>query len=429
MKSSGVTTVIEPSPSTSRRQPVRQTRTNPSRNALNSSGPFGGRGSLGRSLEDSGDTTSAPGFFPAITHFTDSIDALPKEMIRNYTMLKEVDAKIYGPEDALKQMVSVALKAPAPVRKDRTSQRDSDGQSYSGTGTNLSVSGSVIGTNVLAGASQESTNSHEDPVNFDLADLPRRKLFFQLRMIAGEMLATLDEKNHVLAVAAETLDKQLARCESSYPYVSNEISEESRYGNIHHWAYLDKTTEKKGTTANERTRREAATTSGLAAALTQEGELAAMRSEARREALAAKKRAPPGDSDFDDNRTVKKLNTAKGKKMADTSSTSTTVGLGITNGATTTGLTVSHKRRKVEKTVVAGGVEGLAMERSLSAVYGPTAVTSRGGAGSPRDTPAVEASKKRARAGTITNGNGVGNRRQRFGTTHHQSFKANQIST
>ena len=64
------------------------------------------------------DDPEDPGFFPAITHFTNSITALPKEMIRHYTMLKEVDAKIYGPEAELGQLLSQALKDPlhkAPV--------------------------------------------------------------------------------------------------------------------------------------------------------------------------------------------------------------------------------------------------------------------------------------------------------------------------
>lgn len=56
-----------------------------------------------------------PGFFPAITHFTNSITALPKEMIRHYTMLKEVDAKIYGPEAELGQFLGEALKNPPPA--------------------------------------------------------------------------------------------------------------------------------------------------------------------------------------------------------------------------------------------------------------------------------------------------------------------------
>ena len=414
MKSSTATAVVESPLLISRRQPVRQTRTNPSRNATNTSRLFGARAALDESQVEMVQRDNAPGFYPAITHFTDSIDALPKEMIRNYTMLKEVDAKIFGPEEALRQMVSAALKSPTPARKDHRSQRTMDEQSYNGRNSNAGAPISINGTDAVTGASQNSMNPQvESSTNFDLTDLPRRKLFFHLRLLAGEMLATLDEKNHVLSVAGDTLDRQLARCESSYPYINNEISEETRYGNLGHWAYMDKTADKKGTTANERTRRETATGNGLVVGSIQEGELAAMRSEARREALAAKKRAQPVDSDFDDNRVAKKTNTGKGKKVVDTNSTSTTVGLGITNGSSSGPMVVSNKRRKIEKPVAVPVVESLAMERSLSAVYGSTAMNSRGGGGSPRDTPAAENPKKRVRTSTITNGNGPTKRRQR----------------
>ena len=60
-------------------------------------------------------TPKDPGFFPAITHFTNSITALPKEMIRHYTMLKEVDAKIYAPEAELGQFLAEALRSPPPA--------------------------------------------------------------------------------------------------------------------------------------------------------------------------------------------------------------------------------------------------------------------------------------------------------------------------
>ena len=90
-----------------RRQPVRQTRNNPARNTTTAQISSGSN----LLLPEIGDTED-PGFFPAITHFTNSTTALPKEMIRHYTMLKEVDAKIYGPEAELGQLLSQALKSP-----------------------------------------------------------------------------------------------------------------------------------------------------------------------------------------------------------------------------------------------------------------------------------------------------------------------------
>ncbi|MCJ1391090.1 hypothetical protein MMC18_003952 [Xylographa bjoerkii] len=399
----------------SRRQPARQARTNPPRNATTAARPFGGRGSLGGPQDDNGAASASPGFFPAITHFTDSISALPKEMIRHFTMLKEVDAKICGPEEVVKHLVNAALKAPLPPRKDPMSHRNTHYNSNINTKANPSAAGSVSGRTALPGHSQEGSIVHQEaPTPVDIAEYSRRQLFHQLRHVMGEQLAILDEKNHVMSTATDALEKQLRRCDSSYIHIDKEISEEARYGNIHHWAYMDRTAEKKGTTAGERTRREAAIANGLvaAAATTQEGELAALRSEARREAVAARKqRIQHVDSDFDDSRAAKKpTGHGKGRKAVDVHPIPNGTGLVIGTAQLGSGGNLPNKRRKVEKPASAGLLGGLVMERSLSAVFGPTAGNVRGAAGSPRETPAVEVSKKRGRAGTVTNG--TGRRRQ-----------------
>ena len=404
MKASTTTTTIESSVMSNRRQPARQARTNPPRNATSAAHPFGGRGSLVGQNDDRTTTNATPGFFPAITHFTDSITALPKEMSRHYTMLKEVDAKICGPEDLLKQLVNAALKAPVPPRKGYAMNLDHN--SHNATRTNPSAAGSTTGA-IGHGVPLQGETASQAAQPVDIMEYSRRQLFLQLRMVAGDMLATLDEKNHVMSAATDALDKQLKRCESSYPHINDEISEEARLGNPHHWAYMDKTAEKKGTTAGERTRRDAAVANGLAAsvAMSQEGELAALRSEARREAVAARKRHQQVESDFDDSRAPKKPVHNKGRKVAEINVISTNTGLGITNGQSGSGAHPPSKRRKVEKPLSAGMISGLTMERSLSSVYGPTATAGRGTGTSPRETPAAE-TKKRVRASTVTNGTG-----------------------
>ncbi len=372
------TTLEQPKPS-NRRQPARQARTNPARAATNAL-PSGD--ALAQAPDVAEDAT--PGFFPAITHFADAITALPKEMVRHYTMLKEVDAKIYGPEDVLGQLLNTALKAPLPPR------------SING-GTKIGPSKPAIScsplhiclqTNEFANSTptigQSQTNTQESSHQPDLA---RRTTFASMRAVMAEMLMTLDEKNHVMNEAIDTLNKQLKRCQSSYPYIEDEISEEARYGSLTHWAYsTDKTPEKKGLVASERTRR---TANNLAAA--HEAEVVAMRSEARRDAVAARKqhRNPQVDSDFDDGRVLGKRAQAgaKGRKTAD----STFVGLGIANVAAP-----PNKRRKVEKPALGG----FAMDRAMSSVYGSNIGTGRGRAASPKDVPATDGiGKKKGRGG------------------------------
>jgi len=377
---------MEPSASSNRRQPVRQTRTNPTRTSTNALQPQTSLAAAQNQNEE-----APPGFCPAITHFTDCITALPKEMIRHYTMLKEVDAKIYGPEEMLGQLVATALKAPFPPKKlPILSKPDLPRTNTDGTEMVTELATDGIGASQIQAPSLSS--SLEDP---DTPDAPRRRLFANLRLVLGDMLPTLDEKNHVMLTAMDSLDKQLARCDSSYPHIANEVSEEVRLGNKNHWAYKERT---KGTTVEERKTRQLANSVAI-----QEAEGPAARSEVRREALAARKqRTQHADSDFDDRAmqpAAKKSGTAnKGRKAAEVY-LAEAAGLGTSNGGASAG--PPSKRRKVEKTV--GGVQ---MQRAMSGVYGSNTGSARGNVASPAETPLVDASKKRGRAAVTTNGTG-----------------------
>ena len=365
-----------------RRQPIRQTRTNPARTSTNAVQPQAGP--LAQASD--GDRNANPGFYPAITHFTDAITALPKEMIRHYTMLKEVDAKTHGPEALLGQYLHAALKAPGPFQQhtSRPQANIAENPSHKVTSNGLAAADNL--------ANEAQPNALDDPVN-----LARRGHFSNMRLAMLEMLQTLDEKNHVLNTAIDSLDKQMKRCNSSYPYIEDEISEEARYGSLTHWAYTEKTGEKKGMIAGERTRRAANT------AAQHESEGLASR-ETRRETQAARKpRNQHVDSDFDDGRAASKnpKSSGKGRKVADTN-LSTAVGLGTLNGAVP-----PNKRRKVEKNT---GVPPA--ERAIASVYGPNGSNGRGFASSPRDNPGNETSgKKRGRGGSLAM-NGSGRKRQ-----------------
>ena len=200
-------------------------------------------------------------------------------------------------------------------------------------------------------------------------------------------LAILDEKNHVMNTAMDALDRQLRRCESSYPHIEDEISEEARYGSMTHWAYTDKAGEKKSILVGERTRR----SQNIQDAKEAEG--ASIRSDLRREAIKTSKgRNQHIDSDFDDSRLVGKKGQsgAKGRKIADSSYGANSVGLGIANAAPP-----PNKRRKTEKAAMGS----LPMERAMNSVYGSSAGTTRG-----REPPAADL-KKKSKVSATTNGN------------------------
>lgn len=178
---------------------------------------------------------------------------------------------------------------------------------------------------------------------------------------------TADEKNHVISNANEELDRQVVRLDTVFPYIAGEISEEARLGSLTHWAYSNKSTAKAAT--NERPRREAVAQRQDLSHVLQEAE-AASRSEARRDAvLARKQRRAQADADYEDTRSsgARKTNNAKsrgGDHAADPSA--------------------APKRRKVERPPPVD--TSVPMERSAS------------GAVSQRAANKDPAEKKRSRA-------------------------------
>lgn len=377
--------MVEQPTASNRRQPVRHTRTNPTRTA-STVVPAQGRAAV--QTPDS-EQNANPGFFPALTHYTDAITALPKEMIRHNTMLKEVDAKIFGPEAQLAELLNSALKTTVPLRT-----KTSTSQANGSTSSNFTIppNGQPIATE---GASRSETSSQTNPPDPSDPAYSRRVQFQSIRSTLLGMLATLDEKNHVINTALDCLEKQQKRCNSSFPHIENEISEEARLGSLTHWAYTDKGAEKKGIIAGERTRRAANN-----AAAIHEAEVAALRSESRREALAAKKpRNQHLDSDFDDGRTVSKKGQAggKGRKALDAGNSSS-IGLGIANGAAP-----PTKRRKIEKSMAGN----LGVERAMASVYGSNSGSGGRNGASPKDVLLNDATtKKRGRGGAALNGTG-----------------------
>ena len=341
MRASSTTTLVEPT--ANRRQPVRQTRVNSARaaNASRTNGPADER------------PKDAPGFFPGITHFTDTITALPKEMIRHYTMLKEVDVKIFAPEEHLKKLMATIPPRPPP--------------------------------------------------DDDAADFARRQHFHHARLAMSEMLPSLDEKNHAITMANDNLTALLGRLDSAWPQVEREISEEARWGSLNHWAYHDKTADKKNTVATERTRREVALANSLAAAAAGDADAGPSRADTRgksRKALAQAQQQH-ADSEHEDPR--------PGKKAAASNKRSKPSDFAATNGGAAPATANGNKRRRVEKPNANHAAAAAPMEKSLSAVFGAGA---RGGA-SPRETPAAESSRKKGRAGQAsTNASG----RRRFVT-------------
>ncbi|KAJ6171142.1 hypothetical protein N7470_000209 [Penicillium chermesinum] len=319
------------------RQSARQTRTNPSRTSKTiGRSSFGfGRGST---TEIASEAPVPHGFYPAITHFTDAITALPREFRRHNSLLKEVDAKAWALEENLLQLLQLSLDSqPVPYPPHPAP-----------------IVGGVVREDFMP---KELTQAPETSESKN-----RRLLFDRVRQNLSDLMMTADEKNHVISNANEELDRQILRLDTIFPYIAGEVSEEARLGSLTHWAYSNKSTTK--TTANERPRREAVNHRHDIANAMHEAE-AASRSEARREAVMARKqRRGHVDADYEETRGSRK--TATKTSRVDSGEPS-----------------AAPKRRKV---VAPPAVEmSTPMDRSASGAG------SRGGA-------AKDADKKRSRA-------------------------------
>ncbi|KAI9858185.1 MAG: hypothetical protein M1813_007834 [Trichoglossum hirsutum] len=412
-------------PNSSRRtQPTRQTRTNPPRNSTVAGRAYSNGRSLGAgpAAENGHAGANSLGFFPAITHFTDAITALPKDTIRHFTLLKEVDAKLHGPEEALSEYITIAAKTPAPERKVSCSHVEAVGVlPPKESGAN------GIDRFTADGAVDRETAAREGSPDERDTDIARRALFHHLRCTINEMLPALDEKNHVISTANEALNKQLLRLESVYPYIECEISEEARYGSLNHWAYIEKPGAKRSSTGPERSRRDVAPTNGFSiSSAINDGETVGTRSESRREAmLARKQKVHQVESDFEEGRahlaagssrqrdtasaqpapvtnaTKRSHGNTKAKKAADGAAGT---GSTVTNGPISAAIRHPSKRQKTEKAGASGNItSGASMEKTPSTVA--NGMTGKGHASSPRGgTPAAEVSRKRTRGGGAAGG-------------------------
>ncbi|KAI9648449.1 hypothetical protein NHQ30_003083 [Ciborinia camelliae] len=404
------TTKAPPSdPSSSRRaQPLRQTRNNPPRSSISGSRSFGPRCLIGGG-DGVSNADQTVEIFPAITQFADAISALPKELVRHFTLLKEVDAKVFGPEEELARLVDIALNTPPPT----TANYSSNTRSASKNGHHhlSSINGSLANAQGgPAGMLMEMQGESFVPANpayaiYHAPNMPRRRQFQACASYMQNMLVSLDEKNHVISTAAEALNKQLARLDQCFPHIEKEVSEEARYGSTTHWAYPENRTSKANPGSSSR--RDAPPVNNLSAAAQHVADEHAARSDARKQALLARKGAKTqhADSDFDDNQEGKRAESSKRPhgnskaRKAATAETPTGVGLGITNGNGTNGN--PPKRRKVEKSANAGP----SVERAMNGSFGSNGTASKGKAvASPRSTPAPDGTKKPARARAAPNG-------------------------
>lgn len=368
--------------SSRRAQPVRQTRINPPRNSsLNRGNSFTDTPSQERPID----------IFPGVNNFTDAISALPKEIVRHFTLLKEVDAKIFHNEGKLFTNLRNALDTPPPAGL--FPSFDDASTSTAPTSAPMSAQGSSTGAppNIAplsVPSNADSTNSALSPAN-----LPRRQLFRETAYRLQEMMQALEEKNHVLLTANDALDKQMNRIDAVWPHLESEFSDEAKWGSSTHWAYAENRQAQQQAKTNdkqaERTRREGAAT--LSAAAEKLAEELAARSSDRKQAIAAKKNAKTQSGEGDGDKAAEPTKKTQAKSRKAPAEPAAPVGLGITTGAPAA--PAPSKRRKVETAKTNGGASA---ERAMSTVFGNN--TAKPKATSPSETPVPESGPKKRKA-------------------------------
>ena len=286
MKATGAS-VGGPSSASRRSQPPRQTRTNPARRTTLST--------ASKNAPRNGVNAAPPQasinqrFYPALASFTDSIDALPAEIIRNFTLLREVDAKACHPEEQLRRYIAAVKSLPAPLdpneadpaldflRRQEKLKRRREEALMKGENpppeTDVEISGETV---------------EQYPET-------RRSRLQQIRMVLQDLLPMLDEKIHVITVTAETLNKHNLRVEQAYSFVKSEVPEVYRTGDPEHWGYKPNPPRGANARAAAQEQRQAALQAAANHAAAEESRLeysaSNSRAELRREANARKQAA------------------------------------------------------------------------------------------------------------------------------------------
>lgn len=169
-------------------------------------------------------STEVNALYPGLNDMADALEALPMELIRHFTLLREIDAKCIVTMPELTRLIKDVFKLPIP-----------------------------------------------DPTEVHLVQ-EREQIFDRIRQLIRELMPCLEEKMHVAGVAAEAISRHVARLDYDYNDLiigQNEIPHIIRYGPKEHPAYLPIITpaeQKNASSSRSESRREAMAAKKAAAA-------------------------------------------------------------------------------------------------------------------------------------------------------------------
>jgi hypothetical protein len=151
--------------------------------------------------------------YPGLNDLSDALEALPMEVIRHFTLLREIDAKCIVHVPTLNELIKKFFAYPDVQQLDEATRGE------------------------------------------------REQVMKQIGLLIKELMPCQEEKMHVAGVAAETIKRHLARIDYDYELIQDgEIPEEVQYGPYDHPAIIRKNNEKgggQGGSSRSESRREA----------------------------------------------------------------------------------------------------------------------------------------------------------------------------
>lgn len=204
---------------------------------------------------------------PGLNDITDAFEALPMDIIKYFTLLKEIDAKCINTTPQINTLIERYID---DLHREDDSEKNGKVLANGDSQENKDNTAATGDANGLAVTPKTESNSANGTVTTKPTPLAAKqeKRLKAIKSRIHEIIPCLEEKMHVTSVAKDLMTKHMTRINADYKVIvtNNEIPELIRIGPLNHPAMTNDTTSQPITTTGGR-------------------------SELRREALAARKAA------------------------------------------------------------------------------------------------------------------------------------------
>jgi hypothetical protein len=232
--------------------------------------------------------TNVNELLPGLNDISDAFEALPLDLIKYFSLLKEIDAKCINTVPQINYLIKKYIGD--LHQEGETNENGSDNVDEIPTNGNADIlSGETENGEAKNGESNNGETKYSDLVESkngetkskdktETEHLEQKRLSL-IKDKINEIIPCLEEKMHVTSVATDLLNKHMFRINNDYKLIinNNEIPESIRIGPLNHPAMI--------------------IDSSNPSSLSTDRSAQSQRSESRREALAAKKANKDDDED------------------------------------------------------------------------------------------------------------------------------------